>query len=113
MPKRMRRCPDSGLLGVVLDDLLDSTGRERRGPFRLKQLAVMGMGGDMGSEGRGEALPTKRTYPCGPCLGSRDLALVQINVSYFNLAEFGHPNRRKEYQPKHQDSAARLRPDPR
>jgi len=56
MAECVRCALHAGCLGVVLDNLLDPPGSERTGQAGLKEIAVPGMGGKVGAEGRGKGL---------------------------------------------------------
>ena len=56
MAERVGRALDASLLGIQLNQLLYSSGAELPATAGLEQPAVLGVGGDVGSQGGGERL---------------------------------------------------------
>src|SRR6516225_2158118 len=102
MPERVRRRLHAGRLGIALDDLLDSSRSEGTGKPGLEEIAILGMGCEVGAQGRGEGLPEQDD----PILGTLPLvdpnaAAVQVNVRDFNLAKLRDAHASIEQQPEH------------
>jgi len=103
VPEGMGRGLDPGLLRILLDDLLDPSRSILPIPLGLEQPAIPWMGGNVGAEGRGEGLaeqnkPVLAALP----LVDPDLAVLQVHVGDFDVAEFRHPDGGVEHQPQHQ-----------
>lgn len=91
------------LLGILLDDLLHPAGGKPRGPFRLEEPTVAGVGGDVRPDRCGEALAEQHVAILAALsLVHPDLAGVQVNIGHLDVAEFGDSDGRVEQEPQHQ-----------
>ena len=103
MAKCVWRGRNTSLLGIELDDLLDSPRRVLRITAGLKQPSVVGVGGDVRSQCRAERL-AEQNKPIFVTLPVVDSNLVIFNVDVANLdaAQLRHANGSLEQQSKHQ-----------
>src|SRR5262245_11716929 len=102
MPECVRSRLHAGSLGVALDDLLDPLRCEGTGEAGLKEIAVLGMGREVGAQGRGEGLPEQDNPIFGTLpLVNSDSTGVQVNVRDFDLAQLRDPHAGIEKQSEH------------
>jgi hypothetical protein len=90
VPESVRRCLDASLLGVVLDDLLHSAGRELPASPGLEQPAIARVGGYVGSQGRGEMANIGRLPACDDewlCIEPGDVAEYGLLGTIETLAD--------------------------
>ena len=81
VPEGVRGRLDPRLLGVLGDDLLDPPRAELAMPLGLEEPAVVRVGGDVRSQGRGEGLAEEDVAILGAlALVDPDLAGFEINV---------------------------------
>jgi len=92
-----------GLFGIFLDDLLNPPGGEFAVPPRLEEPAVVRVGRDMGSQGRGEGLAEENVAVLAAfALIDKDFAVLQVDFGHFNPAQLAHPDPGIEDQPEHE-----------
>ena len=93
---------DPGLFPILLDDLLDASGREQGVTSRLEEIAILGIGAQMTLQHQAKA-GRKQDIAGLPSLALRDkyFALRKVDIGDFDLHQFTDPNRREEEQLEH------------
>jgi hypothetical protein len=99
----VRSAANTRFLGILLDNLLDTTGAEPRGTTSLEEVAVVPMGRNVGSQRRCEA-PTEQDIAIFVALplADEDFAVFEIHVGHFDAAQLGNSHPRVEQQTEHQ-----------
>lgn len=107
----MGRCPYPRFFGVQAHDLLHSPGAVFGVPAGLEEPSVVGMGGNVGSQGSGEAFPEEDVAVLAALsLLDPDLAGFEVHSPNLDPAQFAHPDPGVEEQPEHQAVLDVVRP---
>ena len=103
MPKRVRGGCDASLFRIELDDLLNTPSCVLRVASSLEQPAIVGMSGDMGSQGRGEGFAEENVTVLVPLPAiDPNLVILKVDVADLDAAQFTDSHGSLEQQPQHQ-----------